>query len=137
MIFRKKSIGIFIQIHSIFLNFTFITCLFRFVLKISLNIFTNTTDAVTKYYLLNVIHEIIYFYSSLRNTCVFDTSSLSAFDMKGYFDVFIELIVKVTGVVFEDTLKVICAFSLKCRPGKFPGKQIKNKLSVLPATYFA
>lgn len=59
---------------------------------------------------MNVIHEILYFYSSLRNTCVFDTFPLSALDMRGYFDVFIELIVKVTGVVFEDTLKVIPLF---------------------------
>lgn len=115
------------------------SALFRFVLKISLNkyFYEHYRCYVTKYYLLNVIHEIIYFYSSLRNTCVFDTFPLSALDMRGYFDVFIELIVKVTGVVFEDTLKVIPAFSLKCRPGKFPGKQIKNKLSVSPVTYFA
>lgn len=37
--------------------------------------------------------EIIYFYSSLRGTCVFDTSPLSAFDMRGYFPVFIKLTV--------------------------------------------
>lgn len=79
---------------SIFLNCTFITCLFRFVLKVSLNIFTEITEHyITKYYLLNLIHEIVYFYFSLRNTCVFDTFPLSAFDMRRYFGVFIKLTV--------------------------------------------
>lgn len=41
--------------------------------------------------------------------------------MRGYFDVFIEHVM-VTGIVFEDTLKVILAFLLKCRPRKFHWK---------------
>lgn len=33
-------------------------------------------------------------------TCFFDVSPLSAFDLRGYFDVFMQLIVKITGIVF-------------------------------------
>lgn len=85
----------------VYFNFTFLSALFRFVLKVSLNIFAKITKHyITKYYLLNIIHKAIYFYSSLKNTCVFDTSPLSAFNMREYFNVFIELIVKVTGMVF-------------------------------------
>lgn len=83
------------------------------------------------HYLLNIMHAVIYFYSSLRNTCVFDTSPWTAFDLRGYFDVLIELIVKVASMVFEDTSKVVHAFLLKCRHGKFIGRQIRNKQTIL------
>lgn len=76
----------------------YLSALCGFVLKVSLNIFAKTPEHyITKYYLLNVIHEIIYFYSSLTHTWVFDTFPLSTFDTREYFDAFIELIIKVTG----------------------------------------
>ena len=70
----------------------------------------------------------------MRDTCVLDTFPVSAFNTRGYFHVFIELIVRVTDKVFEDTLKFVFAFSLKCRRGKFTGKQTENKPSILPVT---
>lgn len=81
-----------------------------------------------------VIHEIIYFYSSLRKSC-FDTSPLGTFDSRDCFDVFIEVIVEDAGLIFEVTLQghSPCLFS-KCSPGKFTEKQNQNSPSIWPVT---
>lgn len=79
------------------------------------------------------MHELICFYFCLRNGCVFDTSPISAFDMRRYFGVCIEL--TVNSIAFWDTLQVLRDFSLKRRPGKFTGKQNKNKPPILSVTY--